>query len=367
MKVQDFWLRKKTVRQKIDEPYYFLRFFFEKTLFYLISLENKCKSMKTKKSLIFIILLLLSIVFAESDEKRFSLFVEPTAGFKEGTYGEYIYTSVSISEPLSYLEWNLNPLWTLGLNFHGKYKNFGFNLNTSFGLPSQCGTMYDSDWDIFKDLKVMYSINEVYSSLNFDGFLDVFYDFDFSSFFSISPFCSLYYSYSSLSAKNGYGWYGTDIYSLNHNEVSWDDPNARFFSKGKLFGIDFLRHSFFTFFGLMLRIEYDRLCLSSGFMISPFSYFYTDDHHLNRKNGYHFIEIQKAFWADYRLDFEILVRLTKKINLLNHIQFLFGKNVFGDFSVINVYSNDGELYITDQKSSSFLNLLSFNIGLSFSI
>lgn len=192
-----------------------------------------------------------------------------------GKYGEYVY-SYSGKSIISYLEWENMPLFKLGADAKISYKNLILGGSFFYGLPLECGKMYDSDWDNY-GVKTTYSISKNNALKNYDFSFSLSYIIDCKYFYLIPEFSYLYY-YDFFQTSNGEGWYGRDIYSKTGKTVSWDSPDARHYRK--LSRIELQRTSKFYFIGLNGQINLGKYFeLTLGTFLSPYAYVYNSDLH----------------------------------------------------------------------------------------
>ena len=256
----------------------------------------------------------------------------------------------------------MEPLITLGLDTSLQFHNFKMGLGFNYGLPVKSGYMYDSDFDSFSDLKFCYSISELNAKNNIHTSLDLSYNFLLSEKFSFEPHAAIHYYYDSFEARNGYGWYGMETQS--HPLISWDDPRATFYESGKLNGVDFTRHSLLIFTGMAFNYNIKTFSSSIGFQASPYSYFYTLDHHLSKSGGYSFKQIQESSFKQFLLSINCSLQINKyvipSISLSHHI---------GDISRGLLYNDieTKEMLLSTQKSGASLNLTTIKIGMIFNI
>jgi len=227
--------------------------------------------------------------------KNFHLSVEPTFSYTAGHLGEILYYSAPSDKKISYLEWDRN-VFLFGTRLLTSYKNLHLDFSFSSSLFEQtAGTMEDSDWLNTNDysMKTTFSVGDNEAVENYEADFKIYYDFKTSDWLTFSPIVSVRYNYDSFERRRAEGWYGDYKHSADGKNHWWyDDEYATHFpytyysdEKGryvtrKLAGIDFFRHSLFTFFGFNTKISpSSRLIFDFCFLISPFSYFYAIDSH----------------------------------------------------------------------------------------
>ena len=293
---------------------------------------------------------------------RFNCFSEiiivPNIGISFGSQGEYLYPPYS-EKLWSYLEWEEKPSANIGIDFLYNLKNNNFKLSFAYALPIQCGKMTDSDWSE-SGIKYAYSVNKnkIECNLFFETAYN--YEFKFNKIISISPIFNLKFCYSSYEARNGYGWYGTEKWSKNGELVPWNDENAHYFPDGKynLAGIDLFRYTFILGIGFITNLNFNRINISSGLQLSPFSYIYSIDHHLGKNNDFKYEEIQYPIFKYFDLNMQISYKINKLLKL------------YFKYNLETCLKTKGKSYknMTSksyQDSGSDLKFNNFNFGIGF--
>lgn len=234
------------------------------------------------------------------------LSAEPQMGITFGKLGEYFYEKDSSGDYklLSFLEWEESPLATYGGSIDFFWKNLGVNLNAAGALPLRCGFMYDSDWVDLDAVKNNYSISENTLSSYLSISAEIKYALHIKSTTVIFPYAEFMYSYKSLRARNGYGWYGQYPYSEKGN-VSWDSDDAKKFEKGSLCGIDYERLELCTFIGLTAQQSIkQRAVFLMGIAVSPFTYVRSVDTHwadFAGTYGTDYLDVEKCCFSRARI------------------------------------------------------------------
>lgn len=316
--------------------------------------------MKVKTAIIFFFLLCFSQKIFSETKLSFSL--QPNTSLVFSQHDEIFYSSIGKEKPVSLLEWKSKPLWSIGIDATIAIKNLSLKTGFSYAIPIRCGEMHDSDFETFSGMKYCYSINELYSNLNLNFFLDLNYEINLAGFFSISPIISLQYNYDNFQAKNGYGWYGME--TASHPLVEWDDSRAKYYAKGKLNGVDFYRHSFFTFCGLGCDFNISRFIIGFDILMSPYTYFQTMDHHLSKSGGYHVLQKQSSSFTHYTIGGSISYKINEQFSPQIEINYISGSTIKGKL-YSDIYS--GQMELTDQKSGANLKSLSIKAGLFIKI
>ena len=313
-----------------------------------------------KHKVFFLVLLFfLFPVFSQSNKITFSIF--PYTGLSYGCHYEHLYSGMGKENEVSLLEWKIEPLWTFGADATLKFYNLFIELGADYALPINCGEMHDSDFEAFSGMKYCYSINELKSKQNIHTHFDLAYFFNLSEFFILKPKASVHYYYDSFEARNGYGWYGME--TKNHPLVAWDDPRAKYYSKGQLNGVDFYRHTLLTFFGLGFSVNIQRISIDLEMLLSPYTYFYTMDTHLSKNKNYHLKEIQQSSFNQYLLECNIRYKLTDYMKLYFALSYIDGSTSRG--KLYNDYITES-IMLSNQKSGASLKLINVRLGPEFS-
>ncbi|SEQ36330.1 hypothetical protein SAMN04487977_1049 [Treponema bryantii] len=274
-----------------------------------------------KKKSFIVILFYLILVFSCFSETSFSFGGSFGASFEKN--GEYVY-SYSGKGVVSYLDWQCLPLYKIGLISDVSFDNFKIKTGFTYGLPIKCGKMYDSDWGTH-GVKNTYSISNNYAIQNFDFNFSLSYRINIWKLFLI-PELSFDYYYDSFQSGDGEGWYGSETYSKTGEEVSWDSPNARHYSK--ISRIDLKRNSFFIFFGIGAIIPLNnKFEIGLGTFISPYSYFYNSDYHYD-DNGtnrdFYLNSVQKAYFTRFKEIICLEYKPTQLLCIDLETSFIFG-------------------------------------------
>lgn len=227
------------------------------------------------KKISFIFIFFFALLFSCYSDIKLS--IEPVFSTTFGKYGEYVY-STSDKSILSYLEWQQLPLCKMGINSSLTLNNLSLFTSFSYGLPSKCGKMYDSDWNEY-GLKTTYSISNNYAKRNYDFSFGLTYKINLK-YLTIIPEINYKYFYDFFQSNDGEGWYGRDIYSKTGKTVSWDSPDARHYRK--LSRIELKRECKYFFVGMNFAgTLFSKLDIEIGTFIAPYSYIYNSDFHLD--------------------------------------------------------------------------------------
>lgn len=301
----------------------------------------------------------------------FSLELAPHFGLSYGHLDEYIYSSADDSIARSLLEWELHPLCALGLDMKAGWKNFYALPSASIALPFECGTMRDSDWNSAGNTKIIYSELEEKNTLSFSASFELGYSFifdnpfdknGFKSRFSVSPAASFSYSYFKIKSDNGHGYFGSEDYSSNGEEVAWDSGYATYH---RVYGINLVRQYFSVFAGLRLSADMThRLNVSAGVFVSPYTCITTFDRHLKKRGSYRLNGRQEGCLEYWKFDFGAEYSFTRRLSLAMEAELLKGNLLKGDF-YHNYYSSKPEK--SRQKSGSATFVFSADLGIKIRV
>lgn len=293
--------------------------------------------MNKLKKLLFIMILIPSALFAENNlsERNFHLSIEPLFGFRNGLLGEYVYEKVPNTETykkLSQLDWDIQNQFFLGGKISAEYSNFNFCVYSAGFVKGNCGTMTDSDWIGLVEYKTNLSFSEETIENSFFIGSDLIYSFPFFSFFSLKTGINFEYEYFNIYGKNGYGWYGTtSIFTT----VPWNSPNATFFPKGKLAGVEITRNSFYSWIFVEPTFHITKYAdFSLFYKFSPYANFKSIDHHESfsrNDDGTYYYDNGNAVFKGHQLGFTATAKPTQNLSVsfsykYHFIDFFYGKN-----------------------------------------
>lgn len=265
----------------------------------------------------------------------FHFSVEPVVSFRTGTIGEYVFLKNSSysSNKLSELDWDMKPIFAVGIRANGGWKGIGVTGYVSGAVSSKCGTMADSDWlnVQYSELsnyqyKTNYSESDNYVDSCINAGVQAGYTFNLPYHFSITPFAAFDFEHIAFTAKGGNAWYGTQsnsTYYYPYNDAShqytynWDDDE-------KVIGYE--RYTYIPWIGLSAGYKFDfGLSLSASFQTAPYVYCESQDDHYLTGNVYvdacsdNFCAFKYAFSASYRINRWNTVNLDISYFLLNTI------------------------------------------------
>jgi outer membrane protease len=213
--------------------------------------------------------------------RPYAFSLTPQAGFIYGTSYEIVYQASRSSEYLSELQWDLKPLFVLGLGVSLEpLKTSGFftNFLIQAGLPGKTGTMEDRDWQT--------PVNPAEKLTNFSSHtnklkaaflltLDAGYSFSVADWFFIRLFGSLDYFYFKMEGIDGYYDYS--------NWDEWTGPPTGTFSGAV---IRYTQHWLLFSPGLSAGFMVKRFAITGSVKITPLIYCAGEDEHLSAKDRY---------------------------------------------------------------------------------
>lgn len=304
------------------------------------------------------LIFILSFSFLSASD--FSLSLTPFFAHSEGILNEILYHSRDKTKKISLLEWERN-VWLYGSAIECSLGKFHAEFLFDSAIQINCGQMADSDWLNTNDysMKTTYSVGGIDSEGNYDLSLSLKFDAVKKSRFHLSPVISAQYSYDSFSrGRDAEGWYGQSEYSSDGKNHNWYDDEATHFpseyywseSKQKyvrkiLGGINYYRHTFFSWAGLSLGFSSERLSFNFDALVSPFTYFSAEDTHHGSNSDSIYHEIQNGNFSYSKISSKIAFSINKRFTVESKIEFLFGKTLTGD-----LYSD--WYLITDQPSGA---------------
>lgn len=152
--------------------------------------------------------------------------IEPTFGMRIGKEGEIVWAKSSKGDQykLSELEWEYTPAFYLGANLGVVYKRLEISFLSKFFIPSNCGTIKDSDWlqDFYyktgkTSIKTNYSESENNIQKGHDLELAFAIKMYPTHFLTLRPRISVNYSHMEFSAIGGKYWYGKALEGYENN------------------------------------------------------------------------------------------------------------------------------------------------------
>lgn len=198
-----------------------------------------------KKKFVLCLILLCSSSLFGFEWKSVNLEIQPTYTLENGVYNEFVYQydNDGNEQKLSELNWNLKNISNFGTAITIGYKYINLSGDFSISIPKRSGFMFDSDWQDTSDYskKTNYSISENTLLTNYKTNVFLSGNFKLSNDFSFLPYLNFCYTYTSFSGNNAYGWYGDSSYPM----VAWDSPEAIYYEKGILCGIDYSRANYY--------------------------------------------------------------------------------------------------------------------------
>jgi len=298
-----------------------------------------------KKIAVLFFAFLFSLALLPAFSEGWALSVTPTFGYSQGVLNEILYHSRDTSKKISLLEWERN-VWLYGADISSSFRRFHADLSFSSAVQSCSGEMRDSDWLNTNDysMKTTYSVGDIEAEGNIDLSLSLSFDALKTSCFSLSPVVSVQYEYDSFSrGKDAEGWYGQSDYSSDGKMHNWYDGEAKHFpteyywsdDKQKyvhqvLGGIDYNRHTFYSWFGLRASFLVGKFSLGIQFLVSPYTYFSAEDTHHGSSSDSVYHLIQSGSFSYYKVSSDFSYEISRIFSVTLSTEMLFGETLKGD-------------------------------------
>jgi len=262
-----------------------------------------------------------------------------------GASYEIVYRNSSSSEYLSELQWDIKPLFVLGLGFtmEPSHNTWGFftDISIQAGLPGKTGTMEDRDW-LTSGKLTNFSSHTNKLKTAFLLTLNAGYSFSITDRFFIRPFGSLDYYYFKMEGWDGYRSYEYENWEI----IALSGLVIRYTQQWFLFSP-----------GLSVGFTTSRFTIKGAVKITPVIYCTGEDDHLYsgkivRYNDYMF----------GKLTIEPTLDLSYAINSHLEIGFVFLyryiKGTRGDTveSNSNYYSNSAGAGLSLFESSLYMKI-----------
>ncbi|MBR5646840.1 MAG: omptin family outer membrane protease [Treponema sp.] len=320
-----------------------------------------------KKALLFTALFLihLSLPADEPSEKTAVVKINPYTAMTLGKYSEYIYTTPPDEYLISYLEWQTLPLFQAGLNTQLNLKQWTLEADFCYSFPFNCGKMYDNDYT--RTFKMCYNIFDSKDILGLEIFSGFDYKIQLTEKISMKPTLKLMYCYNHFSANNGYGWFGSAGYSATGDDEPWNSEYA--YKAKKVSGIEYSRHDFYSFFGLNLDYNINKLNFGITTLIAPFAYTKTLDYHKDEIHSaeeslaFYMAGIQTSFFTRFDIELYCKWQLNEKLSFIFNTKAVFGLETRGKLYVS--YEKNSSYGLSDQPSANDLTNFKITTGISY--
>lgn len=272
-----------------------------------------------KKKFIPILTVLFLYIFTEKAFAEIHFECTPVYQLKNGCLNELVFYNVDDEwYKLSELNWNIKNISYFGGNVAAFTKNIRLEAGFFSGFQKESAKMYDSDWQNLPDapdMKTTFSISENTLDSSFTFSTKATYSFNIIDWLYTGLFVKYTFDQIKFSARNGYGWYGSNRYSQNGENVPYDSEFAKFFGSGSLQGIDYFRVTRMLNFGFLYGINlFDRVQLNLEAGFSPFADVKSLDHHYSPsgRESYYRDEI-KLNYAIFELGAELKARILQNL------------------------------------------------------
>ena len=303
---------------------------------------------------------------AKAHATNWHLAVEPLFGMKWGQIDEYVFLKDSdySNDKLSELNWEIKPLFYLGVRVSGGWR--GIEVSTSFtgAIPARTGITYDSDWQNIRykntgdyQYKTNYSESDNELDSNITWSINGGYTFAPVSFFSIKPFVGFDYDHIAFTAYDGNYWYGA---SASNHLYAYDDTEAEHRETGTFSGkvLGYERQSYFVWLGLSMAFFFPyNLSCTLGAQVAPYLYtFSTDTHYLTNSTEY--VDIVEGYFSAFKAFSSIRYACTNRFSVCINGEFFYMKILRGDdyTKTANASSYTLSTYVDGGAGASFFDL-----------
>lgn len=319
-----------------------------------------------KRRILTITFLLLTFFNCSAFENlKFS--ISPALGFLSGETGEYIFAS-SDDYYVSFLEWNMESLYSVGIDLSARYKKLYLDGSFDYFIPTYCGYMYDSDYnDSF-----MYNLCTLKNKNLFSiiGEVGLGYDFNLSKEITIGPYAQFDYTYNYFSTDKGSGYFGAAWATGKTDDVPWNDPSARY--AASVSGINLRIENISIFAGLNASLENEKWFIKLSSLIAPFYTATTLDYHRDENNNgkdedYNLLSIQNGYFTRFKERLLIGYNFSDNLALSLEIKALISSLIKGPMATDMYKDSFGimneDWTVTSQKAGSKVNYFQTNFGI----
>jgi hypothetical protein len=325
--------------------------------------------------ILFLAALFLSCaVPAAASDWRFS--AEPMAGIRYGTLGEYVYTpdTNGTYRKLSELDWELKPAWYFGGTVSLGWRGMLLSASASGAVPGRTGSMFDSDWQNVTingdaDTKTNYSISENTLTASYRFGADLSYTFKPWKYVLLTPSAAVDYTYTSMEARNGYGWYADASTLKTPVGYSYTSDKAIYYASGELLGIDYKREDVLTWLGFTGAFTpVPQFTGTLSFFISPYAYVQSLDRHHTDTSGAsnYYVDIMSGFFSVYRFETSGTYALDKNLSLTLAVSWLFSEIITGS-DYYSTSSSGPWVKFSDVKSGADFKYTEVRFSLRYSL
>ena len=298
---------------------------------------------------------------ATAHPQNFSLSIMPVFSVHLGHMGEHLYTKSSAVEnpQTSYLQWEVLPLCTAGLDANINLFGAELGVRFSLGFPkSNIGSMYDSDWFSNTFTKQSFSVSKEILTEAYYTDATLGYSFALPKGASIKPFAGFSYHFINISAPAG-GSGTQDPNRTDSNVIAYDSPEAESFTTAQ---IDYWRESIFVWIGGSLCTKLTpTLKLSLTLALSPFSSVLSSDYHYNNGGNY-FNDKPFGFFCAAYSDVRARLILNEHIGLELGIKVTVLSTVYG-----KTYTAKTAGYLGKEESNSYAGASQHDASVSFGV
>ena len=278
---------------------------------------------------------------------------EPKISYSNEFYSDFFYTEDD--QLKSRLDYCASFLFKTGLETGITFSHSKINFCFLTALPFRCGTLYDNDWKV-EGLQTDRSFHNLRANLTADFSLEYKFDFPLSPHINLSPAVNVSYSFRDFGAEQGIAYKGTAYWTGLDKNYSWDSGYA---VQKKVYGIGYTSNIFSIYTGFESIFSFSSHDFIFDAMISPFSYCFATDHHLNADEGHWYQMIQTGFFTFYDISAFYSYSFTNESKIALGIDLNFSTEMPGEF-YYGYFAEEADL--SDEKSALAVRKFSFTIS-----
>jgi outer membrane protease len=246
--------------------------------------------MKELKYIFFLLLLFFNKPASVQCENEYGFSLTAETGIIYGTSYEISYHGNS-SQYTSELQWDIKPLWYVGLATEygpkeaSKDDGFFVNLELKVGIPGETGTMEDRDWltpTTTPGSLTFFSSHDNYTKTAFLANIRGGYTIPLNEHSILKSYLCFSYMFYKFEASDGYIQYGANNHPPNISNPygPWNKDWAKDYTKGV--GIAYSQHWFYLAPGLEIAFALWKFDFAFSFSASPLVFSFTKDNHFQR-------------------------------------------------------------------------------------
>jgi len=203
--------------------------------------------------------------------KSYDFSIAAQTGLLYGTAYEIVYRDGNSNTYMSELQWELKPLFVMGLHFSLEpIQTWGFftSFDIKAGFPAKSGTMEDRDWVNTPGKLSHFSSHTNKTQIAILLALDAGFSFPVTEWFFLRPLFSFEYIFFKMEGRDGY--YSYEIYNWENKPLS-----------GPV--INYSQNWFLLSPGLSMGFTLNRFMIKSTIKITPLVFCISYDDHIRRE------------------------------------------------------------------------------------